>query len=100
MSASQWLANLEPATISAFVRAARHVIDALLIEGQRIQSAGTPPPPRDYATADLDRSTPTGGWLTPDDLRNGAQRLAEAVAAEKWIEGFKLAVMLLSQLRP
>ncbi|MGD8452015.1 MAG: hypothetical protein PVJ57_09380 [Phycisphaerae bacterium] len=87
--------NVDAGTARAFVTAARHVIDALLIEGQRWQAAQTPTT-RDYTTAELPRDTPAGGWLAHEEVRDTAQRLAEAVAAEKWRDGVVCAVRLLS----
>jgi hypothetical protein len=89
--------HIDGETARAFVTAARHVIDALLIEGERVREAQTPAK-RDYDGAELPRSTPAGGWLSHEELRVTAQRLAEAVAAEKWIDGLIFAVKLFSAL--
>ena len=71
----------------AFVTAARHVIDALLIEAERQRQVQTPPS-RDYnATAGLPRTDPPGGWLAHEDLRQTVRDMAEAIAAEKWTDG-------------
>lgn len=91
--------HIDARTARAFVSAARHVIDAMLIEGERTRQASTPAP-RDYASAVLDRSAPGGGWISPSELRSAAQRLSEAVAAEKWTEGFVVAMQLLMMVRP
>jgi predicted phage gp36 major capsid-like protein len=92
-------ARLDAETARVFVRAARHVIDAMLIEAERVRQTQTPQE-RDYGAAQLDRSTPAGGWISHDELRSTAQRLAEAMSAEKWIDGFLLAMQLLLLLRP
>ena len=81
-------------TARAFVTAARHVIDALLIEAERVRQTQTPVP-RDYAEAELPRSAPAGGWLSHEELGHTAQRLAEAIAAEKWTDGLLFALKLL-----
>lgn len=91
------LKQLDANAARAFVTAARHVIDALLIEGQRVAQA-QPPTPRDYTTAKLSSPSPAGGWLSDEELRGAAQRMAEAMAAEKWVEGALFAIRLLSAL--
>ncbi len=78
-------------TARAFVTAARHVIDALLIEGERVRRMHTPGP-RDYARADLPRDTPAGGWLDDAELRDVTRRLSEALAAERWTDGLLCAI--------
>ncbi len=88
------LQGINPATAQAFVHAARQVIDALLIEGERIRQTQTPAP-RDYETAGLPRDTPGGGWLGQEELRDAAQRTAEAVALEKWADGVLFAIKAL-----
>lgn len=88
------LTRIDAETARAFVTATRHVIDAMLIEGERVQQAQTPGA-RDYNTADLLRTTPAGGWLTHSALRDAARQLAEAVAAEKWADGVLFALQAL-----
>ena len=89
--------RIDSGTARAFVTAARHVIDALLIEAERVQQTQTPTP-RDYNAADMPRNTPVGGWLSHEELRGTAQRLAEAMAAEKWTEGVVFAARLFNAL--
>jgi hypothetical protein len=84
-------------TARAFVTAARHVIDALLIESARAEQTRTPAE-RDYESATLSRTAPAGGWLAHGELRQTAQRLAEAIAAEKWTDGMMFALRVLAQL--
>ncbi|MBI5863269.1 MAG: hypothetical protein HZB38_01905 [Planctomycetes bacterium] len=67
-------------TARAFVSAARHFIDALLIEGQRVASTATPP---------------AGGWLSSEELRGATQRMSEAIAAERWVDGALAVVRVL-----
>jgi hypothetical protein len=86
--------GIDAATARAFVSAARNVIDALLIEGERVREAQTPAA-RDYEEAELPRGTPAGGWITHEELRATAQRLAEAMAAEKWTDGLLCALRLI-----
>ena len=88
---------IDAGTARAFVTAARHVIDALLIEAERVQQTSTPTA-RDYNAADVPRSTPAGGWLSHEELRGTAQRLAEAMAAEKWTDGVICAARLFRAL--
>ena len=52
--------NIDRQTARAFVTAARHVIDALLIEAERIEQTQTPTP-TDYCRAQLPRNAPAGG---------------------------------------
>lgn len=89
--------NIDAQTARAFVEAARHVIDALLIEAERVGQTQTPDV-TDYEHASLSRETPAGGWLSHAELRDTARRLSEAVAAEKWIDGLTCALKLLSAL--
>lgn len=87
--------NIDAATARAFVQAGRHVIDALLIEAQRVRAVQTPAP-RDYNAAELPRETPAGGWLGHDELKATARELAEALAAERWVDGVLLTIRALS----
>ncbi len=86
--------RIDPAAAQAFVRAARTVIDALLIESERVRQMQTPVA-RDYQTAELSREAPAGGWLGHEELRAAAQRMAEAIAAEKWLDGLAFALQAL-----
>ena len=95
MNLQSLLQAVDAETAQAFVAAARHVIDALLIEGERVAEAQTPTP-RDYNGAELPSSTPAGGWISHAELRDTSRRLAEAVAAEKWTDGLICALKLLS----
>ena len=97
MNLEALVSQIDAGTARAFVTAARHVIDALLIEGQRVAETRTPEP-RDYDAAELPRSAPAAGWLSHEELRDTAQRLAEAMAAEKWIDGVVFAVKLFAVL--
>ena len=82
----------------AFVTAARHVIDALLVEAER-QRQTQAPPVRDYnAAAGLTREDAPGGWLGHEELRATMRRMAEAVAAEKWSDGVVAALKVLAVL--
>jgi hypothetical protein len=91
------LQKIDAQTARAFVTAARHVIDALLIEGERLRQ-GQPPPPQNYATATLPSATPAGGWLADEELRATARKLAEAAALERWTDGLLSALRLCAWL--
>lgn len=91
------LRNIDAETARAFVSAAGHVIDALLLETARVEEALTPPP-RDYDSATLPRSAPPAGWLSHEELRRTTQKMSEAIAAEKWADGVTLAIGLLTRL--
>ncbi len=81
-------------TAQAFVSAARRVIDALLIEAERVRQTRTPAA-RDYSQAAPSREAAPAGWLSHEELRDTAQRLSEAVAAEKWTDGLVFALKAL-----
>jgi hypothetical protein len=89
--------NIDVETARAFVTAARHVIDAMLIEGERVRQTQTPVA-RDYNAATLPRTTPAGGWISHEELRETSRRMSEAIAAEKWIDGFIAALQILSAM--
>lgn len=89
--------QLDAATARAFVQATRNVIDALMIEGARVRAAQGPQE-RDYENAEFSREAPAGGWMASDELRSTAQRMSEAIAMEKWTEGFMFAVRVVSML--
>jgi len=91
------LRQIDAGTARAFVAAARHVIDALLIEAERVQQTQTPAA-RDYNAAELSREAPAGGWLSHAELREAARRMSEALATEKWVDGFVAAVKLMAAL--
>ncbi|MCK4342025.1 MAG: hypothetical protein KAY37_09920 [Phycisphaerae bacterium] len=87
--------NIDAKTAQAFVTATRHVIDAMLIEAQRVHQTQTPSP-KDYNHAPLSREAAPGGWLSHTELRETARQLSEAVAAEKWTDGVLFALKALS----
>ena len=89
--------NIDAETARAFVTAARHVIDAMLIEGQRVQQTQTPGV-QDYNAARLPRTAPAGGWISHEEVRETARRMSEAIAAEKWTDGFIAALQILSAM--
>lgn len=90
--------QIDAATARAFVTATRNVIDAMMIEGQRIRQTAAPST-HDYASAELDRSAPGGGWLTDEELRAATQRMSEAIAAERWADGVLFAVAAILLLK-
>ncbi|MCG3127304.1 MAG: hypothetical protein CHACPFDD_02162 [Phycisphaerae bacterium] len=89
--------RIDPATARAFVSAARAVIDAMLIEGERVRQAQAPAR-RDYGSAGLPADAPAGGWISDSEVRSAAQKMSEALAAEKWVEGVMFAIKALSAL--
>lgn len=89
--------QIDAGAVRAFVTAARHVIDALMIEAARVRQTQTPAP-RDYASVGLSGEAPPGGWISDDELRLTAQRMSEAIAAEKWVEGALFALRVLAAL--
>lgn len=91
------LERIDAATARAFVTAARHVIDAMLVEAGRVAQTRTPGPV-DYRSAELSREGPAGGWISETELRTTVQRMTEAVAAEKWVDGALFALRALAAL--
>lgn len=89
--------SIDIETARAFVTAARHVVDAMLIEGERVRQTQTPGA-RDYNAATLPRTAPAGGWISHEELRETARRMFEAIAAEKWTDGFIAALQILSAM--
>ena len=96
MDLRKLLQNIDAETARAFVSAASHVIDALLFETARAGEALTPTA-RDYENAALPRTTPVGGWVSHEELRQTTQKMAEAIAAEKWADGVVLAIQVLTR---
>ncbi len=97
MTLNSALQQVDAGTAQAFVRAARHVIDAMMIEAQRVHQAQAPGA-RDYLGGDLSREAAAGGWISHEELRSTTQKLSEAIAAEKWIDGLLTAVRLIALL--
>jgi|GEM_PF-1028710 len=91
MDLATLLRNIDAQTARAFVSAARHLIDALLIEVAQGQALHTPKS-QDYDVAELSRVGSPGGWLTHDELHLAAQRMAEAIATERWVDGVLAAL--------
>ncbi len=91
------IGSIDRETARAFVTAARHVIDALLIEADRRQQTRSPAP-RDYHTGALSRAEPPGGWLGHAELRETVRRMSEAIAAEKWTDGVVMTLKALALL--
>ncbi|MFO0971844.1 MAG: hypothetical protein U1A27_00180 [Phycisphaerae bacterium] len=94
----QLLARVTPETAKALVHATRTVLDAIGAEQSRIAASAAPPGGVDYAAAGHDRTSPAGGWITPDELRERGQAMSEAIAAEKWIDGVVAAIQALALL--
>lgn len=97
MDLERVLRSIDAETARAFVVASRHVIDALMIEAARIQQTKAPIVV-DYESATLRRDAPGGGWIGDDELRATTQRMSEAIAAERWIDGALFAIRALSAL--
>lgn len=97
MDLEKLVKKVDADTAKAFVQAARHVIDAMMIEAKRVQQTQTPGA-RDYRAAGLSREAPPAGWLSAAELDGTTQRLAEAMAAEKWAEGVLLVLRWVSAL--
>jgi hypothetical protein len=91
------LQSIDVSTAKAFVTAARNVVDAMLIEGQRVKQASGPVA-RDYTNASFGAEAPAGGWISDDEIAATVQSMAEAIAAEKWTQGLVFAVQALSAL--
>lgn len=89
--------RLDVENARAFVTAVRNVVDALLIEAQQLEQQQTPEKV-DYRTAELPREAPAEGWLTTGELRNTVQKLSEAIAVEKWMDGVRFALQTLSKI--
>ncbi len=94
MRIDELLKAIDAETARAFVQAARSVIDAMLIEAARIEETQTPAV-IDYEHAALSREAPAGGWISHAELRRTTQQMAEAMAAEKWVDGMLAAIRLL-----
>ncbi len=97
MNMKELVEQIDAETARAFVVAARNVVDALLIETDRVQQASTPGG-TDYNAAELPQSTPAGGWISHTELRTVSQRLAEAISAEKWLDGLLAALRMTNSL--
>lgn len=85
------ISRIDPEAARALVESAGRVFDALVIESERIQEEPGPAL-RDYPSAELSREAPQGGWISDSALRRAAQDISEAIAKEKWTEGFITAV--------
>lgn len=90
-------AALDADTLKSFVHTARLTIDAIASE-QRAAAAKAAPQPIDYAAADHDRSAPAGGWIDPQEVKALSAAMTEAIAAEKWADGFVTAIQLLAMV--
>lgn len=97
MTIEQIAGRIDASAAQAFVRAARHVIDAMMIEANRVQQTQTPGH-TDYASAELSRAAPPGGWISQSELNEAQQKMTEALAAEKWTEGFATAIRVLKMI--
>ncbi len=97
MKLEQLANRIDAGAAQAFVRAARHVIDAMLIEGQRVAETQAPTD-RDYARAELPNAAPPQGWISRAELDQTVQRFTEALASEKWTDGVVFAIRALTML--
>lgn len=88
-------ARLDGKSIAAFVHTARVVIDAVAAEREQALSESAPQP-IDYATARHDHAAPPGGPLSVGELRARSAEMVQAIAAEKWVDGFVSCLQLLA----
>ena len=97
MGIEQLLQGIDAEAARQFVQATQNVLDAMLLESAK---AGTQAEPevRDYRNASLARGGPKGGWLSHEELRATTQKMAEAIAAEKWVDGMLVAIRLLTRV--
>lgn len=86
--------RVDAGSARAFVRAARHVIDALMIEARSVRQTQTPGAV-DYVRAELPREAPPGGWISHDEIDRMHQQMVEAITRQKWIEGAVFAIRLM-----
>ncbi len=93
MGWEQVVQRVDAASAQAFVRAARRVIDAMLIEAEEVRATQTPTR-IDYRTAELSRAAPSGGWISTGELKRTSQLMSEAIATERWTDGVIAAVRL------
>lgn len=91
------LASMTPENVRAFVEAARNVIQACMVELEKVSAIQTPKP-TDYTTAELNASAPPGGWITDTELRNTVQKMNEAIAAERWVDGALFVIKAIAVL--
>lgn len=91
--------RVDASAAQAFVSAAMHVLNAAMVEAERARPE-LPPGERDYERAGLSRETPGGGWISHGELRRATQEISEAIAAEKWAQGFVFALQAIAMLRP
>lgn len=97
MNVATVLEQIDARTAQAFVHATRQLIDALFVESARVEQTRTPGEV-DYARAELPRAAPPGGWISDAEIATTTRRMAEAIAAEKWVEGVLCAVRLMALL--
>ena len=88
--------RLDAQTIQTFVHTMRLIADAILAEAEDRAGEHAPTGQVDYATAGPDRTAPPGGWGDVAEIRSRATAMAEAIAAEKWQDGFVFAFELMA----
>jgi len=89
-------AKYTPEQLKLFIQIVREIVDRVAQTPAALPTVDPAAGTIDYATAPaIDTSAgPPGGWLTKDDVRVASAKMIEAVAAEKWTDGFVFAVKL------
>lgn len=93
---AQWTTiakGLSEQTLKGFVNAVNEIVKQ--IAGTPVGGVSTAPTPVDYAHAEITVGVPPGGWLSVEEFRDASRRMTEAIAAEKWVEGFITAVQIM-----
>lgn len=81
-------------SLKEFVLAFKAMLDRGLIPTVPVKPE-VEPPLHEYGGKGLTKNAPASGWISESELAGRVQLMTEAIAAEKWEEGFLFAVQII-----
>lgn len=98
MNLVQIASKLSPETIKQVVAAVFAAVDAAQVESSKRIESG-PGHAKDYDAIEPNREGPPGGWIDDAEIRNTCKAMSEAISLEKYVEGFIMAVRIMSMIK-
>lgn len=92
------MSDLSMETIKEVVTVVKRYIDDALVDDIKIQPQESPNR-LDYNKAGIELVAPPNGWISMSELEAYNQKMTEAIANEKWTEGFILAMQIVAMVK-
>lgn len=92
------MSDLSMESIKEFVTVVKRYIDDALVDDIKVLPQESPTK-IDYNKAGVELIAPHGGWISRSELERYNQKMTEAIANEKWTEGFILAMQIVAMVK-